>query len=225
MTDPKSHWETSKAKSVYHFDPREMDPRWDTIQGIGRFSGDWSESLRRAIADAEPVSWRTRKFSPIPGKEVSPSIEREEYDLERAGIHKDAKIFRVIDELYPEFQAMVDRIGLANVTTRFHVQFPGEVFTMHIDQLAENRRAPPENIIRVGVMLTDWRPGHFYQYGNYTYEKWRRGDIHTFDWPNVPHCTANASLEPRVSMLVTGVTTPEYREFLKAARKTPTIEI
>ena len=37
--------------------------------------------------------------------------------------------------------------------------------------------------------------------------QWHAGDILTFDWPNIPHCTANASLLPRPLLQVTGVVT------------------
>ena len=36
---------------------------------------------------------------------------------------------------------------------------------------------------------------------------YRAGEIYSFDWYNVPHCTANAGLGPRCTLLVTGVAT------------------
>ena len=76
---------------------------------------------------------------------------------------------------------------------RIHVQQPGEVWNLHIDKL--NKWAPdtPEKILRVFVQLTDWRPGQFWEYGNFHWNQWRAGDISTFDWVNMPHCTANAA--------------------------------
>ena len=54
-------------------------------------------------------------------------------------------------------------------------------------------------------MLQDWEPGQFIMYGNLQYDRWRAGDIHTFDWQNIPHATANASNKPRPMLVVTGV--------------------
>jgi hypothetical protein len=42
-------------------------------------------------------------------------------------------------------------------------------------------------------------------YGNQQYDRWKAGDIHTFDWQNTPHATANASNKPRPMLVVTGV--------------------
>ncbi len=109
--------------------------------------------------------------------------------------------------------------------SRVHVQFPGEVLTLHIDKLDVYRDVPAEDIMRVVVMLTDWEPGHFYQYGNYTYRGWRAGDIHTFAWRHVPHCTANGSLIPRVSFQTTGIITDRTREFLREAAQQPAIQL
>ena len=39
--DFKSNWEFTKVTSNYHFDSNIMDPRWDTIHGLGKFEGDW----------------------------------------------------------------------------------------------------------------------------------------------------------------------------------------
>ena len=59
------------------------------------------------------------------------------------------------------------------------------------------------------VMLNDWEPGHFIQYGNFVHTQYCAGEIYSFDWFNSPHCTANAGRGPRSTLLVTGVATPE----------------
>ena len=64
------------------------------------------------------------------------------------------------------------------------------------------------------VMLQDWEPGQFLMYGNQMFDRWRAGDVHTFDWQNLPHATANASLTPRPMLVVTGVKTEKTRQLL-----------
>jgi hypothetical protein len=64
------------------------------------------------------------------------------------------------------------------------------------------------------VMMQDWEPGQFIMYGNQIYDQWRAGDAHTFDWPNTPHATANASLTPRPMLVITGVKTEKTRQIL-----------
>jgi hypothetical protein len=65
-------------------------------------------------------------------------------------------------------------------------------------------------------MLEDWEPGQFYQYGNLMYENWTAGEVHYFDWPNVPHATANASSYPRYTLQITGVCTARTYEIIKS---------
>ena len=82
------------------------------------------------------------------------------------------------------------------------------MFNRHIDKLDDlYPNTAPERIIRIAVMLEDWEPGQFYQYGNDMYDRWHAGDCHYFDWWNVPHATANASNYPRYTLQITGIRT------------------
>ena len=63
-------------------------------------------------------------------------------------------------------------------------------------------------------MLEDWEPGQFLIYGNQQFDRWRAGEVHTFDWQNLPHATANASNIPRSMLVITGVKTATTRELL-----------
>ena len=74
--------------------------------------------------------------------------------------------------------------------------------------------ADPNNVIRIMVRLQDWEPGQFLMYGNEQFDRWRAGDIHKFDWQNIPHATANASNKPRPMLVITGVMTDTTREIL-----------
>jgi hypothetical protein len=44
---------------------------------------------------------------------------------------------------------------------------------------------------------------------------WRAGDVTTFDWQNLPHSTANAGHNPRITLQITGVITDKTKEFLQ----------
>ena len=97
------------------------------------------------------------------------------------------------------------RLKKKQVQSRVHVQFPGQVWNIHIDKLEKWNTEDPHSVYRFMVMLNDWEPGHFIQYGNFVHTGYRAGEIYSFDWYNVPHCTANAGLNPRCTMLITGV--------------------
>lgn len=218
--DKRSNWEVRKSKSAYHFEFGRMDPRWDSVNGLGKFSGDWKLELSAVIETATPRTWRTRQ------KDVSLQIEEEEYDLIKSGTGADAIIGNFEYNLPRKFRDMAEMFCLDKMAARVHVQMPGNVFTMHIDKLKKvSPESHPDDIIRIMVHLNDYEHGHFMQYGNYVHQFWKAGDFYTFDWKHVPHSTANASLTPRVILLITGVMTPEAREFLSKAKNNSVIEV
>lgn len=221
MEDKLSNWEIQKSKSVYHFNSRIIDHRWDSVQGLGKFTGNWTAEVDKVIKTAKPATWRTRSETGTGGVHV----EQEEYDLINAGMAAETVISNLEYNLDPIFKKMCDLIGLSNRIDRVHVQWPGQVFSKHIDKLEKMNPDNPDKVMRIMVMLTDWDPGHFNQYGNYTYSQWSAGDIHTFDWKNVPHSSANASLIPRVSLLTTGTITDTTLKFLADTKHSATINL
>jgi len=108
---------------------------------------------------------------------------------------------------------MTDYFAMEPTKSKLHIQFTGEVLNMHIDKLYD-LDADPKNVVRVMVMLQDWEPGQFLMYGNEQFDRWRAGDIHKFDWQNIPHATANASNRPRPMLVITGVMTDQTRDIL-----------
>ena len=219
-TTSPSNWEARKEKSSYHFEFGRMDSRWDTVQGLGKFSGSWDSELAKVIETATPRTWRTRQ------KDVSLQIEQEEYDLIQSGAGADTIIGNFEYKLPEKFKQMGKMFKLEKSASRVHVQMPGNVFNMHIDKLQKiSPESNANDIIRIMVHLNDYEHGHFMQYGNYVHQFWKAGDFYTFDWKHVPHSTANASFTPRVILLVTGVRTQETEEFLRKANNRPSIEI
>lgn len=197
----ESNWESRKSLSSYHFDNKLTDPAYDTIRYVGRFVGDWENEVVSAIENSKPVNWETRAGE----GSVQPELSAEENDLIQAGADPKLILTNLEYNLAPIFHRMCDAIGLTvKEQRRIHVQFSGQVFTNHIDKLEKFNPENPEKIMRFMIMLRDWEPGHFMEYGNFIHKDWRAGDIYTFDWKNVPHCTANAGLTPRVSLLYTG---------------------
>jgi hypothetical protein len=201
----KSNWELIKLRSQYHFDTTKIDHRWDTVILVKQFENTWAAELQAAVDASHPVTWRTRGK---PGDSLQRSSEehdREEYDLERIGMSKDAIVTNLNYNLTPELQKIADSFELKNTMARLHVQWPGQVWNLHLDKLEKWMPEDPSLVRRYFVQLTDWQPGHFWSFGNYTWQSWRAGDAVTFDWLNVPHSTANAGLTPRITLQITGV--------------------
>ena len=155
-----SSWEFAKKSSQYHFDTALFDPRWDQLQGLGRFEGDWSKELAEVLETAEPATWRTRLNNRR--HTLSPMIAQEEQDLINANCDPNITLLRMLheDRIPKKFLDMAAMIGIGMSKIRVHVQHPGEVFTQHIDKLAafswRPKDASAQTIKRVVVFLTDW---------------------------------------------------------------------
>jgi hypothetical protein len=102
---------------------------------------------------------------------------------------------------------------------RIHVQMPGEVWNLHLDKLEKWNPEQPYTVMRIIIQLTDWEQGHFWSYGNYIHQQWHAGEVSTFDWHNLPHSTANAGHNPRVTLQLTGVVTEKTTEFLSRLKR------
>jgi len=210
----QSNWEITRARSQYHFDTTQMDSRWDTVQHLGHILPTWNAELTQAIADSTPVTWRTRGRESDPLKRATEEYDQEDYDLEQQGYGRDYVVTNLNYDLAPVFQRIADQFGLEKSMARIHVQHPGQVWNLHLDKLEKWMPADPAQVVRYFVQLTDWQPGHFWSYGNYSWTGWRAGDVSTFDWWNVPHCTANAGHVPRVTLQITGIKTSGTQHYL-----------
>jgi hypothetical protein len=208
-----SSWDLTKPRSKYHFDNFKIDPEQDRVIRLGHIIADWSSELKKIIDTAQPATWRTRG---VVGKaRPEEELAAEEYDLERNGYGKDYVITHLNWEIPEVLLNISNLFGLEDCMNRIHVQRPGEVWNLHLDKLEKWCPHNPDSVIRLQLQLTDWEPGHFWSYGNYLHQGWRAGDLTTFDWINIPHSTANAGFNPRVTFQMTGVMTEKTRAFLQ----------
>ena len=165
-----SSWEETRARSRYHFDPERMDPLYDTVTYLGQFAPSWQTDLEDIIKQSKPATWATRGYK---GEGVPPPREdlaAEEYDLERIGVDKDSTVSNIGWSIPPVLQRISNLFGLADPMNRLHVQWPGQVWTQHIDKLQKWAPEDPDSVMRIMIQLTDWQPGHFWSYGNYTHQ-------------------------------------------------------
>lgn len=202
-----SSWEHTKAQSKYHFDPKRKDIEKDVITRLRSFSpsASWAPALEQVIAAARPATWATRGYKGE-GRDIPPAdLAAEEYDLTAHGMPADLPITHMTWSVPKVFQDLTDEFELSDKMIRIHVQYPGEMWNLHIDKLEKWCPENPTKVVRLFVQLTDWQPGQFWEFGNYHWNQWRAGDTVAFDWANMPHCTANAGYHPRVTMQITGV--------------------
>mgnify|MGYP003350862890 CR=1 FL=1 len=200
-----SSWDTTKAKSNYHFLSTRPDMMDDVVTYLGRLEPTWTKDVEEIISNSKPATWETRGYK---GEGVPPPREdliAEEYDISRVGADPKMIITHLNWNMPESLQRVSELFALGDCMNRIHVQMPGEVWNLHIDKLGKWCPEDHSRIMRIFIQLTDWQPGQFWEYGNYHYNQWRAGDVTTFDWKNIPHCTANAGYHPRVTMQITGV--------------------
>jgi hypothetical protein len=212
-----SNWEQSKKKSNYHFDNFKNDSQVDKLTKLGKIVADYSEDVKHAIESAKPATWRTR--GAVGKTRPEEELAAEDYDLERFGYGKDYQITHLNWEITPNLKKISDLFGLSDCMERIHVQMPGEVWNLHLDKLEKWNPEQPYTVMRIIIQLTDWEQGHFWSYGNYIHQQWHAGEVSTFDWHNLPHSTANAGHNPRVTFQLTGVITEKTTEFLSRLKR------
>ncbi len=212
-----SNWEDTKKKSKYHFDNFKLDTQQDKVESLGKIVADFTPELKSIIKNAKPATWRTRgKVGKTRPEEEHAS---EDYDLEKFGYGKDYQITHLNWDIPEKLQKISKLFALGDCMDRIHVQMPGEVWNLHLDKLQKWAPDAPYTVMRIQLQLTDWEPGHFWSYGNYLHQFWKAGDVTTFDWQNIPHSTANAGHNPRVTFQMTGVITPETLEFINRLKR------
>jgi hypothetical protein len=210
----KSNWEISKQKSNYHFDSRQIDRPESVMTYLGHIEPTWLADLTDIVANARPATWATRGYKGE-GIEAPPEeLAKEEYDLTANGMPVDLPITHLNWRIPESLQRISDAFALDNCMNRLHVQRPGEIWNLHLDKLYKWDPEHPEQVMRIMIQLTDWQPGQFWAYGNYNYSQWRAGDVTTFDWANIPHATANAGFDPRVTFQLTGIRTAATMDYL-----------
>ena len=215
----RSSWDETKAKSQYHFDTTKMDPRFDTVVNLGQIQPCWEKELTEIIDNAFPAQWENRGYKGRYDQAPPEDLAAEEYDMERIGMDPKMTITHLNWDLPPVLQRICDLFALEDPMNRLHVQQPGELWNLHLDKLFKWCPEDPSKVMRIMIQLTDWQPGQFWEYGNYHHRGWKAGEVTTFDWANVPHSTANAGHNPRVTLQLTGVRTPATEAFLELLSK------
>jgi len=212
----KSNWEASRAKSNYHFDAKQIDLPASVMTYLGHIEPTWTNDLKHIVDLAQPATWATRGYKGEGIQAPPEDLAREEYDLTSNGMPRDLPITHLNWQIPESLQRLSDAFALEDCMDRIHVQRPGEVWNLHIDKLQKWAPDHPEQVMRIMIQLTDWQPGQFWSYGNYNYSQWRAGDVTTFDWANIPHSTANAGFDPRVTLQLTGIRTAATMDYLAA---------
>lgn len=216
----QSSWLQRRRQSNYHFDSTRRDTEQEVMTHLGRVPVTWQRDLDTVIKRSRPATWATRGYKSQAAAQPAESLAAEEYDLVRVGADPDMIITNLNWDLPPSLQQLQHEFALDDCMARIHVQWPGQVWTRHIDKLEKWAPDRPHTVMRIMIQLTPWQPGHFWEWGTHHWTHWQVGDVITFDWPNMPHATANAGHDVRVTLQLTGRKTPDTGKFIESLKET-----
>jgi len=99
-----------------------------------------------------------------------------------------------------------DEFGVSNVGSSYYKMGTGVILPVHGDIYKRYRDlfgCKLNDIVRVIVMLEDWKSGHYFEINNQPQTGWQAGDY--FWWlGNTLHMAANIGIEKRYTLQLTG---------------------
>lgn len=227
IADFESRWEYTKATSRWHFDPTVDEDTTPAFKIIGRFVGlDFSKIIDRALKNNIPTTMNNR----LRTNELPFTDRLERNDMSQMGLSMDHVMYnesgkKDFDGQWPDdLRKILKTLGLQRLGfgCAIHVQYPGQVFPLHIDVFPSLKGNQEHHILdehvdaaaRFTLQLKDWEWGHMWSYGNTYWKQWRAGEVSFHPWKDLPHCTANAGFTPRVSVQITGLVTEKTKALI-----------
>jgi len=123
---------------------------------------------------------------------------------------------QVNQEVYNFIKKITDFICVDRPEAMLSSVMPGVITPLHTDLYNSYRRRQDitwidnsnvhQLIRRYWIPLEDWKIGHFFQSNKKVITHWKAGEIYSGP-SNHPHLAANAGVEPRYFLLVTGLIT------------------
>lgn len=157
---------------------------------IGRF---WDESykdfpyVRQPITEEEVNDWKKKGY---------------DYVKSYTGVMYDNRNpmpdwIKTFNQIFSEY---------ANMTFTFYKMQTLEIMPEHSDHYRTYRKvhgAKSSDVVRILVMLEDWKPGHYLEINGTGFVNWIAGDY--FVWENdCPHAASNIGVEDRYTLQITG---------------------
>ena len=221
FTRVETAWNYRRSASTWHFDPEvQGEPTANVNLNFVKFRGDWSDE----IANTD-YKWWGKQLCDI-GNYIDRLYVQEEIALGVRGdiMGEDCKVTK---DSHPKIWKIVDAMGFMNPKATLLKHTPGCMAPLHMDSICDgfNRKATVQTkedvtnadktLARVFIQMTDWSWGQFFLAGNCTWTQWKAGDVMFFDWPNIPHASANAGHLDRHLLKITGIITDKFRSLLQ----------
>lgn len=132
---------------------------------------------------------------------------------------------------------LADIVGLEKPLARVQVSIAGQGTPLHIDHLGygyinETARSEhgymaelteediqafqrdPRYAQRIIIFLDDWKQGQGFVWEDRVFDRWRAGDVITWDWQHDFHATYNMGYWKRPLVRISGIHTEKFRQLL-----------
>lgn len=204
-----SEWIKFKStfSKKWHFDPLK---KTSDLRIIGNIQTDFSDILKKIKSSK---SKKNKNFFVSNRKSNDKAFIKRNNDLIKIGYKKNTnEFYQIFSYQYPElFQKFIDFTGLENGVSSIILQPPGNILGWHQDAFVQFRKKYPKKsknnrVIRYMVLMEDWDWGHSFTAGNSTITQWKQGDV-VFWEPYMFHCGANAGMQDKITLNVTGFET------------------
>ena len=197
-----------------------LGDRGPDFKTVGRFIGDWGDELKN-IKNLLPAGYN--QHGEMWGFKAKKSKEAMN-EKPGHGFPKDLQYYEATRVIPPTVHKMVGLLGMDIPDPRIHRQKPGGMIPMHIDtykshsaRAVQGEKYNIDAVERFAIALEDWKIGHLWLIGATPWVKWRAGEIIFSRMRDVPHCTANCSIFPRHTLLVTGIMTEKSWELVNGS--------
>jgi hypothetical protein len=201
------YWENikKKNKNKYHFNTKSKKK---DFQYIGNIKTNWA-NIDKLVNKIDLIAKQVHAIQKAPKLASKEVLQRIEAFKEWGYTKNNTKYFQVFAKDHKKiFEKFIRVTGLEMATSSIIKQYPGQTIPWHYDTHIEfYKRIASQRIkkkpIRYMIFLTDWDWGHFFSVGSTIVNKWKKGDIITWD-PIMFHTGSNGGISPKVTMNITG---------------------
>ena len=206
-----SYWEKYKKdfkhKSSFNSFSKKLDYKY-----IGRVKTDFNqiENLIKKLEKIKQAESAVEKNPSIKNKKVISKINSY---VSWGYSNQNTKFYRAFSKDHEKiFSKFIKMTKLDMAVSSIIKQHPGQTVPWHRDNYfafaksIENKgvKINKKKIIRYMIFLSDWDFGHFFSVGSSIVNKWKKGDIITWE-PHMHHCGCNGGMTPKVTMNITGL--------------------
>ena len=203
-----SYWDNFKKKNLknYHFNQKSKKKDY---QYIGNILTDY-KNIDLLVDKIKKTHKPYHAFKKAPGMASKEILQRIQSFKDWGYTKNNTIYYQIFSSEYEEiFDKFIKVTKLEKATSSIIIQYPGQTIPWHYDthitfyKMLEKLKIK-KNPIRYMVFLKDWDWGHNFSVGSSIVNKWKKGDIITWD-PKIFHTGSNSGISPKITMNITGL--------------------